>query len=71
MNEYYTYYVDSEELVYEKEKNGKITQRKTLTKKNSKDIAGVTDSNDLDNADVYFIINKKTISGARKAIATF
>ncbi|HEX3046953.1 MAG TPA: hypothetical protein VHY08_19525 [Bacillota bacterium] len=59
MNEYYTYYVDTEELVYEKEKNGKITERKTLTKKNSEDVAGISDSNDLDNADIYFIINKE------------
>ncbi|MCL6590913.1 MAG: hypothetical protein K6U80_13295 [Firmicutes bacterium] len=64
--EYYTFYIDSEELVYEKENNGKITERKTLTGKNSRDTAGVTGAGSLDAADVYLIINKQDhIRGAK------
>ncbi|MGE5605841.1 MAG: hypothetical protein ACM3YE_09135 [Bacteroidota bacterium] len=59
MNEFYTFFVDSGKLVYEKEQNGKIVQTKILTKENSKDYAGLTDSEGLNNSDVYFIIDKK------------
>jgi hypothetical protein len=66
MNEYYTYYPASDKLVYEKEENGKITERRTLTKNNSRDVAGVSDSSNLKNADVYFIINKEDHIGGDK-----
>ena len=59
MNEYYTYYTDTEKLVYEKEKGGKIVKTKTLAKADSNDVAGVSDSGDGENDDVYFIINKE------------
>lgn len=59
MNEYFTYYTDSKELIYEKEENGKITEQKILTVKNSKDVAGISDSGDQKNSDVYFIISKQ------------
>lgn len=66
MNEYYTYYSDAEKLVYEKEKGGKIVQTKVLTEAQTDDTAGITDSPDLDNADVYFIINKADHIGGVK-----
>lgn len=59
MNEFYTYFVDSEKLIYEKEQNGKIVQTKILTEENSRDKAGLTESGDLKNSDIYFIIDKK------------
>lgn len=58
LNEYYTYYPDSEELVYEHEVNGKITKSITLDTKKSDDYAGVTSSGSMKNNDIYFIINK-------------
>jgi hypothetical protein len=66
MNEYYTYYTDSEKLVYEKEKGGKIVKTKTLVKGDSNDVAGVISSGEKDNDDVYFIINKKDHIGGEK-----
>jgi len=65
-NEYYTYYTATEQLIYEKEKDGKITQRTTLGSGKSKDIAGVTDSADLDAADIYFFITKADHIGGKK-----
>ncbi len=66
MNEYYTYYVDSEKLIFEKEKGGRIVENKVLSSKDGNDLAGVTDSADLENADVYFIINKESHIGGTK-----
>ncbi|NLY74678.1 MAG: hypothetical protein GX075_05180 [Firmicutes bacterium] len=59
MNEYYFFFVDSGKLVYEKERGGKVVETKTLTKKTSKDLAGISNSGELNNSDVYFIIDKK------------
>ena len=58
-NEYFTYFTDTEKLVYEKEVNGKITETKELTEDNADDYAGVTDSGENHDNDVYFIINKR------------
>lgn len=66
MNEYYTWYTDTEKLVYEKEKGGKIVQTKVLARDDSDDLAGITDAPDLDDADVYFIINKEDHIGGVK-----
>jgi hypothetical protein len=66
MNEYYTYYTDSDKLVYEKEKGGKIVKTKTLVKGDSNDVAGVVSSGESENDDVYFIINKKDHIGGVK-----
>lgn len=57
--EYYIYYINSKKLVYKEEKAGKITKTKTLTKDNSNDFAGITNSGDKANSDVYFILNKR------------
>jgi hypothetical protein len=67
MNEYYTYETDTKKLIYRKEQNGKIVEAKDLTKEDAPlDTAGVTDSGDIKNGDVYFIINKKEhISGEK------
>lgn len=65
-NEYFTYYTDSEKLVYEKEENGKIVKTKTLAKADSNDVAGVTDSGEQENDVIYFIINKEDHIGGEK-----
>ncbi len=66
MNEYYTYYTDSKKLIYEKEKEGKIAETRLIESTNSQDTAGVTDSGDIKDSDVYFIIEKKDhISGEK------
>lgn len=71
MNEYFTYYPADKELVYEKEKNGKIVETKTLTKNNSDDVAGVTNSDEADNSDVYFILNKVNHVNGKKGDTYF
>jgi hypothetical protein len=58
MNEYYIYYTDSKKLIYQKEKNGKIVETRNLTEDGAGDTAGVTNSGDVENGDIYFIINK-------------
>src|SRR4030042_4058376 len=66
MSEYYTYHTDSDELIYEKEKKGKITETKVLTEEESNDFAGVSGSGYEEDDDVYFIISKKNhISGEK------
>lgn len=61
--EYYTYYPETEDLVYEQEKDGKVIKTESL-KGNDLDYTGVTDSGDVKNTDVYIIINKdKHIDG--------
>ena len=57
-NEFYTYYTDTKKLIYEEEKNGTVTKTRELTRKNSKNIAGVCDSADEKNNDVYFFLDK-------------
>jgi hypothetical protein len=66
MNEYYTYYTDTKKLVYEKEKGNKIVKTKTLVAADSDDTAGVSDSGEEKDDDVYFIINKKDHIGGEK-----
>ena len=56
--EYYTYYPDTKEMVYEEMRNGKIVTSKVLDTTKSEDRAGVTNSGDIKNSDVYLIINK-------------
>lgn len=65
-NEYYTYYTENEKLVYEKEENGKIVKTKTLVKGDSNDVAGVSNSGEGENDDIYFIINKEDHIGGEK-----
>lgn len=67
MNEYFIYYSDSKKLIYQKEKNGKVVETRNLTDDEAGDTAGVTDSSDLKNADVYFIINKSDHIGGEKS----
>lgn len=57
-NEYYTYYPLSKKLVYEVEKNSSVSKTKVLTRSNSKNIAGICDSGDEKNNDVYFFLDK-------------
>lgn len=57
--EYYTFYPDTEELVYTQEENGEIVKRQVLDSKQSDDRVGITDSGPLKNGSIYFIINKK------------
>lgn len=64
--EYFTYYTASKKFVYDKERDGKIVTTKTLTKDNSKDSAGVTNSGDGKNDDIYFIMNKNDHIGGKK-----
>ncbi len=66
MNEYYTYHTDSKELIYEKEVDGKIVKTESISSVNGKDVAGVSNSGDNDDADVYFIINKDKHIGGEK-----
>ncbi|MEW6196842.1 MAG: hypothetical protein AB1521_16970 [Bacteroidota bacterium] len=66
MNEYYTYHTDSKELIYEKEVDGKIVKTERISSENGKDVAGVSNSGEKDNADVYFIINKDKHIGGEK-----
>jgi hypothetical protein len=66
MAEYFTYFPSTKNLVYEKEKEGKIVERKTLDPESSGDLAGVTDSSDVGDADIYFIIDKARHIGGVK-----
>lgn len=66
MSEYFTYYSDTRELVYEKEKEGKIVETKVLTADNSADWAGITSSGETEDSDVYFIIKKTEHIGGAK-----
>ncbi len=66
MSEFYTYHTDSKKLIYEKEIGGKIVKTETLSSDNGKDLAGVTNSGDVENSDVYFFINKVKHIGGEK-----
>lgn len=66
MTEYFTYFTDTEKLVYEKVVNGEIVKSKVLAKNDSDDFAGVVDSGDGQDDDVYFIINKAEHIGGEK-----
>ncbi|MFH1198110.1 MAG: hypothetical protein V1720_20580 [bacterium] len=66
MSEYYTYYTETKKMVYEKEENGEITKTTVLSMDDSKDVAGVSDSGEDLNSDVYFIINKEAHIGGEK-----
>ncbi len=59
LTEFFTYYTDSNQLVYEKQKNGAITERKSLTSSNSDDCAGIASSGTFPDDDVYFILRKE------------
>lgn len=59
MAEYFTYYPDSKEFVYEKEEDGKITETEQLESNEEGDQAGVTSSGDDDDSLVFLIFNKK------------
>jgi hypothetical protein len=66
MNEYYIYDTASGKLIYKKEKNGKIVETTDLTKDSAGDTAGITSSGNIDNSDIYLIINKANhISGKK------
>jgi len=68
INEYYTYYTDTQKLIYKQEKDNKIVKTKTydMNTSGSKDTAGVSDSGDKKDADVFFIINKTDHIGGEK-----
>lgn len=66
MNEYYTYYPLSKTLIYEKEVDGKITETTELSKTKTDDWAGVTDSSDQKNDDIYIIISKESHMSGNK-----
>lgn len=58
LNEYFTYYPGDDTFIYEKEKNGKITQTKKLDVSSDSDFAGVTSSGGVNDTDIYIIIDK-------------
>lgn len=61
--EYYTYYPDNGDFIYELEENGVITKKEALSRDDG-DYATVTNSGDEDNTDVLIVINKDShISG--------
>jgi hypothetical protein len=59
LTEFYTYYTLSGKLIYEKQKNGAITERKNLTGTDSDDCAGIASSGLYPDDDIYFILNKE------------
>ncbi len=65
--EYYTYYPDTNELVYTQEKNGQTIKRQLLDLNKSDDQAGVTSSGgEIKDDNIYFIINKnKHLTGEK------
>lgn len=65
-NEWYWFSTDNKNFVYAKEKNGILFDIKTLNEIGSEDVAGTTDSGDLENSDVYFIIKKSDHIGGVK-----
>ncbi len=65
LNEYFTYYPGDDTFIYEKEKNGTITETKTLSVSSDSDFAGVTSSGGVSDTDIYIIIDKeKHIGGS-------
>lgn len=66
LNEYYTYHTDEKQLIYEKEVDGKIVKTEKITTENGKDLAGISNSGDKDDSDIYFIINKRKHIGGEK-----
>ena len=61
--EYYTYYPDNGDFIYELEENGVITEKRELSREDG-DYAAVTNSGDEDNTDVLIVTDKDShISG--------
>jgi len=69
--EKYTYYILSGELEYQKIENGKVTEKKKLGLRNSKDWAGIIRSGKNKLASVYLIIDKDVHFGGQRGTKYF